>query len=184
MRILWDLFIAFFRASNFSFGGGPAMIPMIQKEVVDKYQWLSQEELSDAVAISNSLPAPIATKLAGMIGYRVKGWQGALAAILGAVLPTALIVIFLSSILIDYAESHALQAMLKGVRPVVVILLLQSALQMGKSAFTSDKVTWLFGAAALASLFLWPSLNPAFLVIGAMLLGNFIFKKKVKSDIN
>lgn len=184
MKKLWDLFIAFFRASNFSFGGGPAMLPLIQKEAVDKYHWLTQEEFTDAIAISNSLPAPIATKLAGMIGYRVKGWQGALSAILGAVIPTVLVIIFLGSILTNYAASPALQAMLKGVRPVVVILLLQSALQMGKSAFTTDKVTWIIGSAALAIMFLWPSINPAFLVIGAMVLGNFIFKKKIESEIS
>lgn len=159
------------------------MIPLIQKEAVERYQWLSQEEFANTIAIVNSLPAPIATKLAGMIGYRVKGWRGSLAACLGAVLPTALIVIFLGSVLAHYAELPALQAMLKGVRPVVVVLLLQSAFQMGKSAFTKEKTTWILGAAALAILILWPGLNPVFMVIGAMILGNFVFREKKESDI-
>lgn len=181
MKVLWELFIAFFRASNFSFGGGPAMIPIIQNETVHKYQWLTSEDFTNVVAISNSMPAPIATKLAGMIGHRVKGWSGALAAIIGAVLPTALIMIFLGHLLINYADSPALQAMLKGVRPVVVVLLAQSALQMGQSAF-KDKATWVLGIAAFAMMLIWPGLNPAFLVVISMILGIFIFKKKFESE--
>ncbi|MDR3287956.1 MAG: chromate transporter, partial [Peptococcaceae bacterium] len=116
MRALWNLFIAFFRASNFSFGGGPAMIPMIRAEVVDKYHWLSNEEFADLLAIANILPAPISTKLAGTIGYRVKGWPGAVAANMGVIVPMMLVVIFLGNLMVRYAENAAVQAMFKGVR--------------------------------------------------------------------
>jgi chromate transporter len=176
MKTLWDLFIAFFRASNFSFGGGPASIPLVQAEVVNKYKWLSNEEFADVLAIANSLPAPIATKLAGMIGYRVKGWLGALLAVLGVFLPTTLVVVFLGGLIAKYADAPALQAMLKGVRPVVAVLLAQTAIQMGKKAF-SGKITWMFGIAALFMMLFLPSIHPAFLVIASMALGYFLFKK-------
>jgi len=176
MKILWDLFIAFFRASNFSFGGGPASIPLVQAEVVNKYKWLNNEEFADVLAISNSLPAPIATKLAGMIGYRVKGWLGALVAIVGVFLPTTLVVVFLGGLIMNYAESPALKAMLQGVRPVVAVLLAHIAIQMGKKAFTG-KITWVFGITALIIMLFLPAIHPAFLVISSMTLGYFLFKK-------
>jgi len=176
MKIFWDLFISFFRASNFSFGGGPAMIPMIKIEVVDKYKWLTNEEYTDAVAIGNSLPAPIGTKLAGIIGYRVKGWLGALVALLGVFLPTTLIVVFLGSIIFSYSDSPVLQAMLKGVRPVVVVLLAQTAISMGQKSLT-DVMTWVFAAASLIVLY-FTNIHPGILVVCAMTMGYFIFKKK------
>lgn len=177
MKTLWDLFIAFFRASNFSFGGGPAMIPLVQEEVVNKYKWVDNEQFADILAITNSLPAPIGTKLAGMIGYRVNGWLGATVAITGVFLPTTLVVVFLGSLIMNYAESPALQSMLKGVRPVVAVLLAQTAIQMGQKAFTNN-ITWIFGAVAMAVLLLLPNIHPAFLVVASMLLGYLIFRKK------
>lgn len=176
MKTMWDLFIAFFRASNFSFGGGPAMIPMIQAEVVNKYQWLTEEEFIDMVAISNSLPAPIATKLAGMIGHRVKGWLGVFAAMMGAILPITLIVVLLGGLIMNYAESPALNAMLKGVRPVVVVLLAQTAIQMGQQSF-KGKISWGLGIAALAVMLFFPGIHPAYLILISMVLGYFLFKK-------
>jgi len=176
MKTLWDLFIAFFRASNFSFGGGPAAIPLVQAEVVNKYKWLTNEEFSDILAISNSLPAPIATKLAGVIGYRVKGLLGATVAVIGVFLPTTLIVVFLGGIIINYADSPALQAMLKGVRPVVAVLLAQTAISMGIKAL-KDKPAWCLAIIALIIMLFFPSVHPAFLVVISMLLGYFLFKK-------
>jgi chromate transporter len=177
MRTIFQLFLGFLRASNLSFGGGPAQLPLIQEEVVKKYRWVTDEEFADLLAIANSLPAPLATKLAGSIGYRVKGWPGALAAMLGAFLPTSLVVILLGSIIINYADSPVLQSMLKGVRPVVAVLLAQVTIQLGRKAF-SDKIAWFFGITALAIMLFIPGIHPAFLVIASMLSGYFIFRNK------
>lgn len=176
MKTLWDLFIAFFRASNFSFGGGPAAIPLVQAEVVNKYKWLSNEEFGDILAISNSLPAPVATKLAGIIGYRVKGLLGASVAVIGVFLPTTLIVVFLGGLIINFADSPALQAMLKGVRPVVAVLLAQTAISMGVKAL-KNKPTWSLAIIALIIMLFLPFIHPAFLVITSMVLGYFLFRK-------
>ena len=153
------------------------MIPLVQEEVVNKYKWVDNEQFADLLAITNSLPAPIGTKLAGMIGYRVRGWLGATVAITGVFLPTTLVVVFLGSLIMNYAESPALQSMLKGVRPVVAVLLAQTAIQMGQKAFTNN-ITWIFGAVAMAALLLLPGIHPAFLVVASMLLGYLIFKKR------
>ena len=109
MKTIWDLFLAFLRASNFAFGGGASAIPLVRREVVTKYQWLTNDEFANYLAMANSLPAPILTKLAGMIGFKVKGWLGALVAILGAILPTTLIVVALGGLILKYAQSPALE---------------------------------------------------------------------------
>jgi chromate transporter len=178
MNDLWHLFLAFFRASNFSFGGGPAMIPLMQEEIVKRYRWLDDNEFTDILAIANSLPAPIGTKMAGMVGHRVAGWAGAFVATTATLLPTALIMILLGSLIIRFAESWQLQAMLKGVRPVVAVLLLQTAVSMGQKALT-DYTTWIMGVCALLIMLFLPAVHPAILVISSMLLGIFLFQKKV-----
>lgn len=175
-RQLWDLFIAFFRASNFSFGGGPAMLPLIRQEAVERYHWLTEEEYSDYVAISNSLPAPIGTKLAGMIGYQVCGWAGVIVATSAVFLPTTLIVVLLGSVIFTYADTAWLAGMLKGVRPVVVVLLAQTALSIGKKAIQGPS-TWVLAITTFLILVFLPAIHPAFLVLGAMILGYMLYYK-------
>jgi chromate transporter len=174
---IWRLFLAFFRASNFSYGGGPAMIPLMQAEIVKKYKWMDDAEFADALAIANSLPAPIGTKMSGLVGYRVAGWLGAFVATTATLLPTALIMVLLGTLILSFAESPHLQAMLQGVRPVVVILLAQTALSMGRKAL-QDKITWIFGLTAFALMLFLSWLHPAFLVVASMLLGLALFNQK------
>ncbi|MDR1603447.1 MAG: chromate transporter [Gracilibacteraceae bacterium] len=176
MADIRNLFFAFFRASNFSYGGGPAMIPLMQAEIVQKYKWMDDAEFADILAITNSLPAPIGTKMAGIVGYRVAGWLGAFTAVTATLLPTALIMILLGSLILGFAESPHLQAMLQGVRPVVVVLLAQTALSMGRKALR-DKATWTVAVAALAVMLFLPWLHPAFLVVASMLLGLALFQR-------
>ncbi|MCL1918579.1 MAG: chromate transporter [Peptococcaceae bacterium] len=176
MKKCWDLFSAFFRAGNYAFGGGMAMIPLIQHETVNIYKWLSEEEFADIVAISSVLPAPLITKMAGMIGHRVSGWLGVLAAEIGVFLPSALAVILLGGLIGRFAETTVLKGMLIGVRPVVIVLLLQAAWSVGKQAFV-DRLMWVFGAVALCVLLFVPWIHPAFLVAAAMVLG-YVFCRK------
>lgn len=168
----WDVFIAFTRAINLGFGGGPASIPLIQNEAVKRYKWMTDEEFADALAIGNALPAPIATKMAAYIGYKVAGWPGVFLALLGAIAPTFLLVIFLSHLILVYAHSPYLNAMLKGVRPVVVVLIAQTALLMGKKSFPNP-VTW--GIAAATALLLYFDVHPAIIIVAAMAFGYVVF---------
>jgi len=181
-KTLRMLFMAFFRASNFTFGGGPAMVPMIKYEAVTNLKWLTEEEYADILAIANALPAPLATKLSAMVGYRVAGWPGVLIAETAAIMPTALVMVFLGSLIMTFADTPALQAMLAGVRPVVVVLVLQAALDMGKTAFV-DSATWVFGAIALV-IFLFASwLHPSFLVVLSLFMGYLLFRKQMAKQI-
>jgi chromate transporter len=175
-----DLLIGFSRASNLGFGGGPAVVPLIQKEAVDKYKWMTAEEFADALAIGNSLPGPIATKLASYIGYKVGGWLGVLLGLTGTILPTLLITVFLGDVIMKYANTPEVSAMLKAVRPVVVILIAQSAYEMGKKAFAS-KGTWGIGIVALVVLYLL-NLHPGILILIALILGYLVYGRKGKEQ--
>lgn len=173
LRQLWDLFIGFSRAVNLGFGGGPAFIPLIQTEVVERYHWLTSQEFTDALAVSNALPGPIATKMAGFIGYKVAGWSGVFVCVLGSVLPTLLIVVILSGLLMKYSNSPHLQGMLKAVRPVVVVLVAEAAISMGKNSFPGIS-TWVIAGLAIVALYLF-NIHPAIIIVAAMVFGFFAF---------
>jgi chromate transporter len=174
---LWELFLSFARAGLFGFGGGPAMIPLIQVEVVDLRGWLSPEEFLDAFAFGNALPGPIATKLAGYVGYQIAGWPGALAALAGTTLPTIAMMIALAKVYQRNRNHPAVQRFLWGVRPVVVALLALVVWQFWNPAM-APAAPPRFGFAplyALLAVSLWLSLrsnlHPAWLILAAALIG-------------
>lgn len=136
MSDLLDLLVSFARAGLFGFGGGPAMIPLIQAEVVELRGWLTPAEFLDAFAFGNALPGPIATKLAGYVGFTVAGWGGALVALLAIALPTLVLMVALMGLAQHPRFAKLIERMLFGVRPVVVALL--------------AVVVWDFWSAALA----------------------------------
>lgn len=175
---LWNLFIAFFRASNLGFGGGPALIPLIQAEAVDNYHWMTNAQFTDTLAVANALPGPIATKIATYIGFQVASWPGVIVALIATVLPTVLILIFLGTLLTKYANSNGLKSMLKGVRPVITALLVTVAYDMAVSAFQIkaplDCVTIAIAAGAAAALYFF-KVHPVLLIVISMALGFFIF---------
>ncbi|WP_188455374.1 chromate transporter [Virgibacillus oceani] len=123
MKKHWDIFIAFFRIAMLGYGGGPGSIPLIHKEVVDKYKWMSDEDFGDILALANTLPGPIATKLAGYIGYRVSGFWGMLNAILVTILPTIVLMIVLLTSLSSIKDLHWVNGMTAAVIPVVGVML-------------------------------------------------------------
>ena len=118
-----DIFIAFFRSGILGFGGGPSTIPLVHKEVVGTFQWMTDEEFSDVLSIGNTLPGPIATKMAGYIGYRVGGWLGLANALVATVLPTVLLMVLLLSSLQQFKELDFVKGMTNGVIPIVAVML-------------------------------------------------------------
>jgi len=171
---LWDLLIAFTRASNLGFGGGPAVIPLIKIEVVERYHWLTNAQFTDALAVGNALPGPIATKLAGYVGYHVAGWLGVLVALVGTVAPTVLAAILMMDFLRKYTNSPILKGMLKGVRPVVIVLIAQTAFSMGIGSFP-NLTTWGIALATVVSLN-WLKLHPAIIIVLSMGFGLLVFR--------
>lgn len=147
---LWQLFWSFGKVGVFGFGGGPSMIPLIQEEVVEVRHWLTQDEFLDAYAFGNALPGPIATKMAGYVGYKVAGALGAAVGLIGIAVPTIVAMLLLMSIYLRYRESPVFGNFLKGVRPVVVALLFL--------------VVWEFAPRAFGPFAAWPNNWPLWLI--------------------
>ncbi|HLS60467.1 MAG TPA: chromate transporter [Virgibacillus sp.] len=118
-----DLFIAFFRAGMLGYGGGLSAIPLMHREVVTIYKWMDDEEFSDILALANTLPGPINTKLSGYIGYRVGGIGGLVISIIATVVPTAILMILLLTVLNAYKDKPWVQGMSKGVLPVAGVMI-------------------------------------------------------------
>jgi chromate transporter len=170
---LWNLFVAFCRASNLAFGGGPAIIPLVQAEVLTRYQWMTPAQFSDGLAIATSLPGPIATLLAGYVGYHVSGWLGVLIALIGTIGLTTLAVILLTGFLMKHMNSPILKGALKGVRPVIVVLVAKTAFDMGTNVSFNiySLLIALFTVFALFKL----KLHPGIIIILSMLFGIVVF---------
>lgn len=142
MTDVLEVFWAFTRAGLLGFGGGPAMIPLIQVEVVDLRGWLSHAEFLDAFAFGNALPGPIATKMAGYVGFQVAGWAGAAAGLAGIAAPTIVAIVALASVYRRYRERDAVQRFLAGVRPVVLALLALVAWDFWPAAMQVEGLRW------------------------------------------
>lgn len=119
MKTQQDLASAFFRIGLFGFGGGPTMIPLVHKEVVDNYKWMSDDEFANVLAIGNTLPGPIATKMAGYIGYKVGGKIGCINAVFMTIIPLIIVMIAGLGLLNEYRDKPWVAGMAQGVLPVV-----------------------------------------------------------------
>ena len=129
---LLELFFVFFKVGTFTIGGGYAMLPLIQKEVLENKKWLDTREFMDILGITQSLPGPLIINFALLSGYRLKGVQGGLFALLGAVLPSFLIILVIAIHLWQFGKNRAVQAAFQGIRPAVVALILFAAIKLGK----------------------------------------------------
>lgn len=118
-----DIFMAFFRAGMLGYGGGLSAVPLMQREVVHIHKWMDDEEFADVLALANTLPGPINTKLAGYIGWRLDRWRGMFNALIATVVPTLLLMILLLTVLNAYKDKPWVQGMAKGVIPVAGVMI-------------------------------------------------------------
>ena len=128
-----DLFLTFMKIGAFTFGGGYAMIPLIQKEVCENKKWLNEKDITDIVAISESTPGPIAINAATFVGYKTTGFVGACLATLGVVLPSFLIISLISLILTQFQSIKAVRYAFMGIRAAVLALILKALWMMFRS---------------------------------------------------
>lgn len=173
---LLELLVSFGRAGLFGFGGGPAMIPLIQAEVVALRGWLTPQEFLDAFAFGNALPGPIATKLAGYVGFLVAGWLGAVVALLALTIPTILAMVALGSVYARYKAHPGVGLFLRGVRASVIALLLLVVWDFAPSAlgppasWFSNWPLWLLALASFAAT-IKLRVHPAVLILVGGLIG-------------
>ena len=120
---LRDIAVAFFRSGMLGFGGGPSAIPLVHQEVVKRYKWMTDDEFGDTLALANTMPGPIATKMAGYIGYRIAGLVGCLVALFVTIFPTVLMMILFLGLLQRYKDIPWVQNMSASVVPVVAVML-------------------------------------------------------------
>ncbi len=185
MMLLWDIFVLFTRVAIFSWGGGPASLALMQRETTAA-GWVTPPEFADAVAVGNALPGPIAPQVSAFVGYKLDGVPGAIAAAAGTVLPTTILMLVMIVFFFGVKDSPAVQAMLKAVRPVVVGLLLWTAWDMGRTVFGAPTLGWaaalghgwdrLVIAAAAFAVLTFTTINPAFVILGAAVLGFLVYR--------
>ncbi|SDY34141.1 chromate transporter [Evansella caseinilytica] len=176
-----QLFFAFLRVGLLGYGGGPSSIPLVQKEVVQKYKWMSDEEFSDVLAIGNTLPGPIATKMAGYIGYRIAGYLGMINALAASVIPTVLLIIVLFASLAPYRDQGWVHGMTSGVIPVVAVMM--GTLTWGFVKKSAVDFGWVkAGVLIIFSVFLLQvtSMHPAIVIAGFIAFA--LLKKSPKAE--
>ncbi|MBR4015216.1 MAG: chromate transporter [Anaerotignum sp.] len=169
MKELWILFSTFCKIGGFTFGGGYAMLPMLQKEVVEKQKWATEDEVLDYFAIGQCTPGIIFVNTATFIGYKQKGIAGAVAATLGSIFPSLIIVMVIAAALQNFAELAVVQHAFGGIRVAVSVLIFHAVIGMWKKSVV-DTVCILIAAAAFL-LSLWVRLSPIWIVLAAGILG-------------
>ncbi|GLX70341.1 chromate transporter [Paenibacillus glycanilyticus] len=167
---IWvQLFWVFARIGPSTFGGGYAMMPAIEREVVDKRKWMSQKELADVVSIAGSAPGGVGVNAAAFIGYKKARIPGAAMAVIGVTSPTFIIVIAFSLIYLIFQDSPKLEAALKGIHGAVVALIIMAAYRMAKAAIF-DTTTAVLAICALFALLALP-VTPLYIVAAGILTG-------------
>ena len=149
IQTLWRVFSTFFKIGAFTFGGGYAMIPLIQREAVEKQGWISEEDILEVVAIAESTPGPIAINAATFVGYRVAGFSGAVCATVGVVLPSFVIILLISGVLRRFQNVDAVRYAFVGIRAGILALIVKAFCGMfkkcKKSTFAYAVMLTVFG---------------------------------------
>ncbi|MBR0446078.1 MAG: chromate transporter [Oscillospiraceae bacterium] len=164
-----QVFVSFFKIGAFTFGGGYAMIPLIQKEAVEKRHWVTDEDILDIIAIAESTPGPIAINSATFVGYKAAGVLGSVCATLGVVLPSFVIILLLSFVLKQFSEFKPVVYAFNGIRAGVLALLVKALWTMYKKS-PKGWAAYIVMAAAfvLTAIF---DFNVIFVLIGCAVFG-------------
>lgn len=167
-NIYWQMFLSFFKIGAFTFGGGWAMISIIEKEIVDRRGWIERQEFLDLLAVAQSLPGILAVNISVAVGDKLRGMKGAAASALGTILPSFMIIlaiaIFLTPDLIK--NNQTLSAIFKGIRPAVVALIIAPVITSARAAKIGWKTIWI---PIIVALMIWSGLpvvsNPILYIV-------------------
>lgn len=165
MGRLIEIFWSFLKIGAFTFGGGYAMISLIQHEVVRNHKWLSDKEFSDLLTLAQAAPGPIALNTAVFVGYKQRHYLGSLAAVMGVVVPSFAIILLVALFFSDMRQNHWVDAAFRGMRPAVVALIVAPIVGL-----TKGMQWWMIAIAATTALIVWHfGISPVwFLVAGAI----------------
>ncbi|MCU9612970.1 chromate transporter [Caldibacillus lycopersici] len=172
--IYWQIFLAFFIPGILGYGGGPASIPLVENEVVDRYQWMNHQEFSEMIALANALPGPIATKMAGYVGYMEGGIFGSAVGLFATVAPSLILMIALLSLILKHKDSPKVKRMSNYVRPAIAVLMGILTYDFFFDSFHDIGGWQTFGIALISLLLLekW-KVHPVYVISGAIVYGAF-----------
>lgn len=174
MNFYINSFGTFFKIGLFTIGGGYAMVPLIEEEIVNKKQWIAKEDFIDLLAIAQSVPGVFAVNLSIFIGYKLRKFPGALAMALGTILPSFLIILGIALFFQRFKEYEAVENIFKGIRPAVVALIAAPTFNMAKSAKINKYNVWI---PIVSALLIWLlGVSPVYIIALAG-VGGFIFGK-------
>ena len=170
MPLLLDLFCAFFRIGLFTFGGGYAMLPLLQREIVEKKKWATEEEMLDYFAVGQCTPGVIAVNTATFVGFKEKKLSGAIFATLGIVSPSLVIITVIAALLSNFAHIAAVQNAFAGIRVAVCVLILNSIVKLWKKSVVDKLTLGVFITVFLGSVLL-SHVSPVVFIVAAAVLG-------------
>ena len=174
---MFDLFKTFFQIGLFTFGGGYAMIPLIEQKVVDEKHWIGHDELVDLIAVAQSCPGIFAANISIFIGYRKRGVRGALVSTIGTCLPSFVIILLLAFAFMQFRQNPWVEKFFKGLRPAVVALIAAPVFRMAKSARINRYNIWI---PVLAALAIWlMGVSPIYIILLAG-LGGYAYGQYIK----
>lgn len=177
---LWKLFLVFLRIGAFTFGGGYAMIPLIQKEVVENKKWITDDDILDIIAIAESTPGPIAINSATFIGFKVAGFWGSVCATAGVVLPSLFVIYIISFVLRQFQELRAVKYAFYGIRAGVLALVIKAWWTMYKKC-PKNLVAYIIAITSFILVAVF-DINIIFVLIGCALLGLITSYYKLKKE--
>lgn len=173
MGLLLKLFISFFKIGAFSFGGGYAMLPLIEEEIIQVHGWLTTSEFIDILAVSEMTPGPIAINAATFLGYKVSGVAGSIVSTIAVVLPAFIVMSLIFHFVFKFKSSPYMDWVFKGIRPVVLGLIAAAAVTVGKNAFTDIKSVLIAGI--LFYLVSFKKLNAILSIVLAGIMGVILY---------
>lgn len=180
--MLWEMFVTFFKIGAFTFGGGFAMIPIIKQEVVEKKNWIKDEDFIDIISIAQSSPGPIAVNSSIYIGYRIKGFSGAFFSALGTVMPSFIIILVIARFFSQFSDNIIIEKIFMGIRPAVVALIFSAIYGLVRNAHFNYMQIFLAIITALTIVFL--NINPIYMIILGISISIIINKIKDKNTID
>lgn len=167
MRELLEILWSFLKVGAFTFGGGYAMIPVIQHEVITKRKWLTEREFSDLLTLAQAAPGPISLNTAVFVGYKQRNYLGALAAIVGVVIPSFVIILLVAMFFVNIRHNHWVDAAFRGMRPAVVALIIAPIVGLMKGMRW-----WMVSVALATAVVVWHfGLSPVWFLIGGAVAG-------------
>ena len=173
----WQGFVTFLKIGLFTIGGGYAMIPLIEREVVERRHWLDRDDFMDLMSLSQALPGVFAVNFSIYIGHRLRGLRGSMALVSGILLPSFVIILLVAMFFSAVADNKVIEAVFKGVRPAVVALIAVPCIKLGKAARITVANVWF--PVAIALLIALLGISPVYIII-AVAVGAYFYGRYFK----